>query len=188
MTTDFSRLGRLNKNRGRAFERAVAEYLGWTRVPYSGAVKEWGYGDVIDGFRTKDGYWAAECKTQPASPNISINTKWIKQMMKGAVGGRTPLIITRNKGMRVDTSMVFMREPDCRWFLAQTGLSAKTSFSVMASGNENGFVVPLAELEVNSLPMWIDVHLHDLESIERWLAVDLERFTSVVHNHGLQKP
>jgi hypothetical protein len=145
---------------------------------------DWGGGDVVDGFYEKDGYWSAECKTQPKSPNFSVKAKWIKQMQKGAVNGRTPIIITRNKGMQVSVAAVFMRENDCRWFVAQTGLRVEQSLSIMASGNENGFFVPIVEF---TSPLWVDVHLHDLESIERWLMLDMYTFSDLIHQHNLSK-
>lgn len=182
--TDFARVGRLNKNRGRAFERSVAEYLEWTRVPYSGAMSDWGGGDVVDGFYEQSGYWSAECKTQPKSPSLSVKPKWIKQMQKGATNGRTPIIITRNKGMSVSVAAVFMREADCRWFLATTGLMVTQSVSIMAAGNENGFFLPLVEF---TPPIWVDVHLHDLETIERWLLLDMYQFRALITANDLSK-
>lgn len=89
---------RANKNRGRAFENRCAKALGWTRVPYSGAQKGWGAGDVVDRFYERDGKWMAECKTMIGQKTgLSIKSKWRQQMVR-ALDGRMPLMFFTRKG------------------------------------------------------------------------------------------
>lgn len=116
-----SRIGRNNKNRGRAFERKCADKLGWTRVPYSGGSGEWGKGDVVDGFHSGKGIWVAECKTQDGtiSGNLSIKDKWLKQMQKEAdETTRIPVLLLRLNG---DTrSYVLLPEASFDYLWEQT--------------------------------------------------------------------
>lgn len=94
----LARRNRANKNRGRAFENRCAKALGWTRVPYSGAQKGWGAGDVVDRFYERDGKWMAECKiTVGQKTGISIKGKWRKQMVRD-LDGRLPLLFFARKG------------------------------------------------------------------------------------------
>jgi hypothetical protein len=129
MSADFSKIGRNNKNRGRRFERDVADLLTWQRVPYSGAMSEWGSADVVDGFYKKRGYWAAECKTdlkQPDEPlSINIQAKWVSQLIGGEYGGRHGIlvvsrILSRAKpGTKRPPAFVFMLDDTWNWFTEQ---------------------------------------------------------------------
>jgi len=95
---NFKHIGRLNKNRGRAFERRIAAELQWTRVPYSGGSGEWGEGDVVDGFYSRSGHWLAECKTQPG-PSLSVKAKWIDKLEQAAQKARRfPVMFMRLYG------------------------------------------------------------------------------------------
>lgn len=89
--TDFKKLGRNNKNRGRAFERRVAELLDVHRVDdllsagRAGLIEH--HLDVLDGGDLVDGMgagdWLLECKTQPAG-NISVKDGWIWKVIERA--------------------------------------------------------------------------------------------------------
>jgi hypothetical protein len=153
-----SRIGRNNKNRGRAFEKKCATALGWTRVPYSGGSGEWGKGDVVDGFHTKKGIWVAECKTQDGttSGNLSVKDKWLKQMQKEAdETTRVPVLFLRLNG---DTnSFVLLPEQSHAYLYEQVQQkearvgNANTDyagmvfpeydFDVFTRGNGDGFVL-----------------------------------------------
>jgi hypothetical protein len=179
---DFSRIGRNNKNRGRNFERQVAEKLGWTRVPYSGAIKEWGGADVVDGFYSRSGFWAAECKTQQPGPekSISIKHKWVGQMLGGGVKGRHPIIITKNVGSR--DAYVFMLEDTYDWLVDFIGMKDEDpvpcSFThdIPLRGKSYNFVVKQEHLPEASdgftilrvgpdRDLWYVIHLDDFEFV-----------------------
>lgn len=92
----LARRNRANKNRGREFENRCAKFLGWTRVPYSGAQAHWGKGDVVDKFYEQTGEWHAECKTTIGQKTgLSINGKWITQMQNHSHSRRPILFFTR---------------------------------------------------------------------------------------------
>lgn len=156
---DFSKIGRNNKNRGRAFERSVAELLKWQRVPYSGGVKEWGGGDVVDGGLGRNaGLWASECKTQQPGPvsSISIKKKWVSQMLGAATDTRRPILIVKNVKDKVDDAFVFMLDDTFEWFVksirAAIGLNYDRStredivFETKLRGEGHNFVVQAHQL------------------------------------------
>lgn len=190
---DFSKIGRNNKNRGRTFERKVAEMLRWTRVPYSGAMLEWGGGDVVDGFYVKRGFWSAECKTQPEGASVSIKSKWIQQVQKGETHGRHGIIITKNLKMKVQDSLVFMPEGTWIWLVsklrsANIEIPVFSSISVKSAGVANGFFVKLNDWTWASKPfgvVFIDVHIVKTLEIERWASMSLLWFKNTIHLLGL---
>lgn len=61
-----------NRKRGGAFEKRVADYLGFEVVPYSGSNARFGYGDV------RNEKWLIECKNiTPDGDKITIKQLWI---------------------------------------------------------------------------------------------------------------
>lgn len=75
-----------NRKRGGAFEKRVADYLGFDVVPYSGSNARFGYGDV----RNKE--WLIECKNiTPDGDKITIKQVWIEKNRERAdnVGKRS---------------------------------------------------------------------------------------------------
>ena len=61
-----------NRKRGGAFEKRVADYLGFDVVPYSGSNARFGYGDV------RNDEWLIECKNiTPSDNKITIKQLWI---------------------------------------------------------------------------------------------------------------
>lgn len=66
------RINKNNRKRGGAFEKRVADYLGFDVVPYSGSNARFGYGDV------RGDEWLIECKniTQDGD-KITIKQSWI---------------------------------------------------------------------------------------------------------------
>jgi hypothetical protein len=100
MTPDWKKVGRNSKNKGRAYERRIADELGWQRVPFSGASRDWGEGDVIDCYYSKKGLWRGECKKQPArkSGDIVIDQKWLEQIAAVKDKSRMDVIFTQEHG------------------------------------------------------------------------------------------
>lgn len=74
---DKSKQKKINKNnrkRGGAFEKKVADYLGFEVVPYSGSNARFGYGDV------RNDEWLIECKNiTPDGDKITIKQLWIEK-------------------------------------------------------------------------------------------------------------
>lgn len=98
--TDWVKSGARSRQRGYRFERTVAELLGWSRVPYSGASAAYGQGDVIDGYINGPGYWMVECKmrTMKKPGSVRVDGKWIEQADRSAeLSGRFPIIIVGSK-------------------------------------------------------------------------------------------
>ena len=63
-----------NRKRGGAFEKRVADYLGFDVVPYSGSNARFGYGDV------RNEEWLIECKNiTPDNGKITIKQLWIEK-------------------------------------------------------------------------------------------------------------
>ena len=67
---DKSRQKKINNNnrkRGGAFEKRVADYLGFDVVPYSGSNARFGYGDV------RNEEWLIECKNKESGETNKID-------------------------------------------------------------------------------------------------------------------
>lgn len=68
------KINRRNRKRGGAFEKRVADYLGFEVVPYSGSNARFGYGDV------RNDEWLIECKNiTPDGDKITIQQSWISK-------------------------------------------------------------------------------------------------------------
>lgn len=67
------KINKNNRKRGGAFEKKVADYLGFEVVPYSGSNARYGYGDV------RNEKWLIECKniTIQDTDKITIKQLWI---------------------------------------------------------------------------------------------------------------
>ena len=67
------KINKNNRKRGGAFEKKVADYLGFEVVPYSGSNARYGYGDV------RSDKWLIECKniTIKDTDKITIKQLWI---------------------------------------------------------------------------------------------------------------
>ncbi len=79
MTT--SKRNNNNRARGKAFDKKVADYLGFFRVQYSGSAESFGLGDVRDRESQDDSLTLGECKSiTPRSKtevNIIIKEGWL---------------------------------------------------------------------------------------------------------------
>lgn len=63
-----------NRKRGGAFEKRVADFLGFEVVPYSGSNARFGYGDV------RNNEWLIECKNiTPDGDKLTIKQLWIEK-------------------------------------------------------------------------------------------------------------
>lgn len=82
--TSQQRTNRNNKERGKAFEKRMAETLGWFRVPLSGSSSLFGWCDVRDSETKEDGIWLGECKTMtpdnPDNKSYTIELKWLDKL------------------------------------------------------------------------------------------------------------
>ena len=68
------KINRNNRKRGGAFEKRVADFLGFDVVPYSGSNARFGYGDV------RNDEWLIECKNiTPDGDKITIKQLWIEK-------------------------------------------------------------------------------------------------------------
>lgn len=81
MTKTASVRNRNNRERGKAFERKVADFLNWIRVPYSGSAEVFGLGDVRDHEDQHQTRYMGECKSitprSQAEINYIIQEKWL---------------------------------------------------------------------------------------------------------------
>ena len=81
MVKDIKTRNRNNRERGKASEKKVADYLGFYRVPYSGTSSLFGWGDVRDHEEQKQCRYIGECKSiTPRSTkevNYIIQEKWL---------------------------------------------------------------------------------------------------------------
>jgi hypothetical protein len=68
------KINKNNRKRGGAFEKRVADYLGFEVVPYSGSNARFGYGDV------RNDEWLIECKNITLDDDkITIKQLWIEK-------------------------------------------------------------------------------------------------------------
>lgn len=180
-----SKRNRANKNRGRAFERKVADLLGWTRVPYSGGVKEWGGGDVVDGYFKNNGIWAAECKTQQPKASISITDKYINQAI-GAVAhsGRFPIIVVKHVGQK--HGYVFMTTAGYDYIedFLKPGAKSKR-LDVPKRGKGEGFIVPVSAMPPEGDVLQVYVVQTRTGYGRYWYVVRLDTFADVVRANKL---
>lgn len=75
-----------NRKRGGAFEKRVADFLGFEVVPYSGSNARFGYGDV------RNDEWLIECKNITSDGDkLTIKQSWIQKNRERAdnVGKRS---------------------------------------------------------------------------------------------------
>lgn len=136
MTPDWKKVGRNSKNKGRAYERRIADSLGWQRVPFSGASRDWGEGDVIDCYYSKNGYWRGECKKQPArkSGDIVIDQKWIEQIDAVRDKTRLNVIFTQEHG----SPITFVVLPPDAWEFVKPYVTKHGSGLGLVSGVPQG--------------------------------------------------
>ena len=70
-----------NCNRGKLFEKKVADFLGFFRVPYSGTNDTFGWGDVRDTEDQSKSRYLGECKSMTPRTakevNYSIKEDWL---------------------------------------------------------------------------------------------------------------
>jgi len=189
--TDWSKLGRRNKDRGKAFERKIAEFLGWRKVPYSGqAASAWGPGDIVDGDLTS-GYWLVECKTQPRGTenNISIKDSWItKTIAEAQRSGRFPVLIVNTTRSKLVDSLVFVpvfalpadKLPDMLPYMQQ-------QYNVRARGRGIGFVFRRKFIDEEWQAAALVVQRKgDDDRYWLWVVLRLERFRRWVKQSGLE--
>lgn len=68
------KINRCNRKRGGAFEKRVADFLGFEVVPYSGSNARFGYGDV------RNNKWLIECKNITLDGDkLTIKQLWIEK-------------------------------------------------------------------------------------------------------------
>lgn len=76
-----SKINKNNRERGKTFERKMAKFLGWFRIPYSGSSSTYGYGDIRDHEDQAKSTYMGECKSiTPRSAkeiNYIIKEKWL---------------------------------------------------------------------------------------------------------------
>lgn len=75
MAVDEVRRKRNNNNRmrGKAFEKRLADYLGFFRVPYSGTNDTFGWGDVRDKEDQQESRYLGECKSISPRTQKEVN-------------------------------------------------------------------------------------------------------------------
>lgn len=68
------KINRCNRKRGGAFEKRVADFLGFEVVPYSGSNARFGYGDV------RNDKWLIECKNITLDGDkLTIKQLWVEK-------------------------------------------------------------------------------------------------------------
>lgn len=81
MTKTASQRNRNNRERGKAFEKKMADFFGWIRVPYSGSAEVFGLGDIRDHEDQQQTRYMGECKSiTPRSTkevNYILQEKWL---------------------------------------------------------------------------------------------------------------
>lgn len=182
--TDWSKLGRTNKNRGKAFERKVASKLGWTRVPYSGSHRDWGKGDVFDG-TLRHGFWLAECKTQPLNTrSLTVKNDWIEQAEKAIVGTkRNALIPIQQKGQQ--DAWVFLPQATWDWLADRLDFDPLPVINTIRRGRGRGFGVRWDQM--TDAPIH-EIHVKIGHETEIWRLLELNEFAHLIQTNGLMIP
>lgn len=180
---DWKKVGRNSKNKGRAYERRIADALGWTRVPFSGASRDWGEGDVIDGYYKRNGFWKGECKKQKArkSGDIVIQQDWLEQIAAGLDKSRVDVIFTQTHGSPV--SFVFLPVEAWIKFGHQWQPRKQITIPVVPQGNkERGFKVFREDLDLCKDHCMFFYHP---TTGAPWRVMRFELFRDWIHEHEL---
>lgn len=195
---DWQRVGARSRDRGKSFERDIADMFGWRRVPFSGRNAEFGEGDVIDGTVGGAGFWLAECKMRTrGSETVVIERGWIHQMADCAErSGRFPLLVVGTKHDRDKPSRnaVVLLPPESRDFLFDRVVHARNrvDFSwaprnrhelhrwiIARRTTGGGFVITRGELEgaVAGVQVLTDTDEH---TDQTWLVFKVDAFALLV--------
>lgn len=101
------------------FEKKMADYLGWIRVPYSGSAEVYGLGDIRDHEDQKKTRYMGECKSiTPKSTkeiNYIVQEKWLvgKDSIVARAkkqGNKMPILLLTK--VRSALTFVIMRDKD----------------------------------------------------------------------------
>lgn len=93
----------LNRNRGKAAERAVANALDGVRLGTMG-------GEDVH----LDGPWSCEVKSRQAFVAVA----WMEQAKRNAPKGKAPLVVVHVHGKRHDEDLVILRLADWKGLVA----------------------------------------------------------------------
>lgn len=151
---DWSTLGRRNKNRGYAWERRVADTLGWTRV---GKIRHTlQKGDVVDGFWGRNGNWIGECKTQPRGVgNLNVTDGYHKQLYdSGLRSDRYPALFLHL--VPEPSGWAILPWTAISFIVAQTGCEPDVVWTTKSRGRGYGFTIQRR---------WINKSLWDIAQI-----------------------
>lgn len=154
MATDRSRINRNNRERGKDFERKMADLLGFFRVPYSGAAAGYGEGDLRDAEDREKSLFLGECKTITPRSQREINYVLKRDWLVGDKG-----IVARAK----ESGGKFP-------FLAFTRARSPLAFVVLRAEDFKLVVDLLRVLERDGvIPKYTNV-----EALREWVAWALE--------------
>lgn len=186
--TNFKRLGRNNKNRGRAFERRVAEELGFHRVDDVLSAGRAGLvehdlgsldgGDIVD----VGGRWLLECKTQPAG-NISIKDGWLEKLFRRAAetDRYCGVVTTRYKEQG---AWVILPADDevgtAILFSVNNHLWPDTCWATKVRGKGIGFVIQDSWLQEMGFRWVARLDVHG-DKVRSYLVMRLETFKAYLH-------
>jgi hypothetical protein len=134
-----SKTNRNNRERGKAFEKKIADFLNWWRIPYSGSSELHGLGDVRDHEDRERARYLAECKSMtPRSAkeiNYIIQEKWLVGKMsiihRAKKGNKLPVLFFTK--IKSPLSFAVIRDIDFKMFvealdlLRQNGLIDDTT-------------------------------------------------------------
>lgn len=131
-----------NRKRGGAFEKRVADFLGFEVVPYSGSNARFGYGDV----RNDD--WLIECKNITLDGDkLTIKQSWIEKNRERADGYNKRSCIVFMPAGRVD-KFVLMEYED----YAQFGIKHDYSVTLVAKVyNTKNLILHMSDLYIKDV-------------------------------------
>lgn len=107
-----SRRNRNNRQRGKAFERKVANYFGFYRVPYSGSAETFGFGDVRDKESQDDSLTLGECKSISPKSKTQVNYILKEDWLIGKTG-----ILTQARSKNKLPWLAFTKIRSALWFV-----------------------------------------------------------------------
>lgn len=108
---DRQQINKLNKSRARLMEGRVARYLRGTRVPMSGAARQW-KGDCIIEFTNNPGKYIVECKLSAARKlddfRLRIQFDWLTKIEREAIAmnAKFAILAIHFHGYRTDFVIV----------------------------------------------------------------------------------
>jgi hypothetical protein len=165
------KINRCNRKRGGAFEKKVADYLGFEVVPYSGSNARYGYGDV------RGDKWLIECKNITLdNDKLTIKQLWIEKNRERADDVNKNSAIAFMPAGRTD-KFILMEYED----FVTLGIRSDYSFTIEAKvHNTKNLILHMSDCYIKDVrkDMVVELVLNEVS----YYLMSLQKFKEVINN------